>query len=71
MTPWFNKYTRPHWIGVYETRASEGDNFGGFNYWNGASWERTTFYPKRNSLVAGLISDIQHIEWRGFAKEQS
>jgi len=71
MTPWFNKYTRPHWVGVYETRVNEGDDTGGFNYWNGVCWERPTSEPKRQPWTAGLISCVQHIEWRGFTKEQN
>jgi hypothetical protein len=69
MTPWFNKYTRPHWVGVYETRVDKKEAGGLFNYWNGVDWERLTITPNR--YWADLPSKVQHIEWRGFTKEQS
>jgi hypothetical protein len=69
MTPWFNKYTRPHWIGVYETRIDKYDELIRlFNYWNGSFWEGVTSKPMRCGIQN--ISQIQHIEWRGFTKEQ-
>lgn len=73
MTPWFNKYTRPHWIGVYETRcdAPYNANTYGFNHWNGLFWERTTEATERQDWSIGVASKVQHIEWRGFTKEQS
>jgi hypothetical protein len=68
MTPWLNKYMRPHWIGVYETRINEYDTKSLFNYWNGSFWEGVTSKPMRCGIQN--ISQIQHIEWRGFTKEQ-
>ena len=70
MTPWFNKYTRPHWIGVYETRVDVNDELFGFNHWNGLFWERTTLIPARYVWSIGVAAKVQHIEWRGFIKEQ-
>lgn len=70
MTPWFDKYTRPHWIGVYETRVNPTDNYGWFNYWNGTYWEATTSIPKRlDGDFLRPVAKVQHIEWRGFSKE--
>jgi hypothetical protein len=70
MTPWFDKYTRPHWIGVYETRIDKYETSPHFNYWNGLFWEQTTAYPWREDWSIGVASKVQHIEWRGFTKEQ-
>jgi len=72
MTPWFNKYTRPHWIGVYATRVDEKDNHPHlhFNHWNGLFWERTTVYPIRDQWSINIAAKVQHIEWRGFTTEQ-
>ena len=68
MTPWFDKYTRPHWVGVYETRVDESENKPRFNYWNGTYWEITTLAVYRRNM--NTASYVQHIEWRGFTKEQ-
>lgn len=71
MTPAFDKYTRPHWIGVYSTRVNETDTLGVFNYWNGLYWEATTRNPERMSAeFLRPPAKVQHIEWRGFTKEQ-
>jgi hypothetical protein len=69
MTPWFNKYTRPHWVGVYETRVNGNNNGLYFNYWNGNYWERSTLMAHRRYMDR-LPCYVQHIEWRGFTKEQ-
>jgi hypothetical protein len=71
MTPWFNKYTRPHRVGVYETRIDEIDKRPHFNHWNGLFWERTTPHQNREQWSIGVATKVQHIEWRGFTKEQS
>jgi hypothetical protein len=72
MTPWFNEYTRPHWIGVYETRcdAPYSVKVYGFNHWNGLFWERTTATPERQEWSIGVAAKVQYIEFRGFTTEQ-
>lgn len=70
MTPWFDKYTRPHWIGVYETRVNELDDTMAYNFWNGSFWEMPTIYPERKWWLKMMASGVQHIEWRGFTSEQ-
>ena len=70
MTPWFDKYTRPHWVGVYETRTKEADHLLYFNYWNGLFWERVMRQSWRMTSDVGIAAKVQHIEWRGFTSEQ-
>lgn len=70
MTQWFDKYTRPHWIGVYETRVCNDDEWPVFNYWNGLFWERTQDTCNITDETKFYAAGQQHIEWRGFTKEQ-
>ena len=66
LTTWFDTYTRPHRVGVYQTRLWRHDPLPGFNYWNGLFWERTTDSPTR--LVGdefGPAARGQNLEWRG------
>jgi hypothetical protein len=69
-TPWFDKYTRPHWIGVYQTRIDGSDRGLFFNYWNGERWSMCACSKKGALVVRNIPTCIQHIEWRGFTKEQ-
>jgi hypothetical protein len=77
MTPWFNEYTRPHWIGVYETRVASiskavvWKQAVAYNYWNGLFWERTTATPERQEWSIGVAAKVQYIEFRGFTTEQN
>ena len=71
MTPWFNKYMRPHWVGVYATRVNENDHEPQFNYWNGTYWEAATLVAKRRDVdFLRPVAYVQHLEWRGFTKEK-
>ena len=69
MTDWFDKYTRPHWYGVYETRVHDGD-LPLFNHWNGLFWERPNITKERTENTFGRAALVQSIEWRGFTKNQ-
>lgn len=70
MTPWFDKYTRPARVGVYQTRFNVSDRYLCFNYWNGERWSMCSFSKKGALLLRSIPTCIQHIEWRGFTKEQ-
>lgn len=67
LTPWFPAHVKPARRGVYERHWGHGDLC--FALWTGKRWNTSWSDPWIAAERSTRISGVQHLPWRGLAKE--